>query len=70
VLIAPQWIDHVDWAQSTVSVGLTREAIKRSPPCHSAAPLDREQEAGIHTHYGRPGYWPREARRANVEARS
>ena len=26
VLIAPQWIDHVDWTESTVSVGLTREA--------------------------------------------
>jgi hypothetical protein len=69
VLIAPQWIDRVDWAQCTVSVGLTREAIKRSPPYDSAAPLNREQEAGIHTHYGRTGYWPREARQAQADAR-
>jgi hypothetical protein len=64
VLIAPQWIEYVDWAECMVSVGLTREAIKHSPPYNSAAPLDREQEAGIHTHYGRTGYWPREAKHA------
>jgi hypothetical protein len=69
VLIAPQWIDHVDWAQCTLAVGLTREAIKRSPPYDSAASLDREQEAGIHTHYGRTDYWPREARQLKAEAR-
>jgi hypothetical protein len=69
VLIAPQWIDHVDWLESTVSVGLTREAIKRSPPYDAARPLDREQEVGIHTHYGRTGYWPREAKHAQAESR-
>jgi hypothetical protein len=40
---------NVDWTESMVSVGLTRAAIKHSPPYDSAAPLDREQEAGIHT---------------------
>jgi hypothetical protein len=69
VLIAPHWIDHVDWAECILSVDLTREAIKRSPPYDSAAPLDREQEAGIHAHYGLSGYWPREARLAQTEAR-
>jgi hypothetical protein len=54
---------------STVSVGFTQEAIKHSPPYDSAAPLDREQEAGIHSHYGRSGYWIREARQAQAEAR-
>jgi len=69
VLIAPQWIDNVDWPESTVSVGLTREAIKHSPPYDSAAPLNREHEAGIHTHYGRTGYWPREAKHSQAESR-
>ena len=68
-LIAPQWIEHVDWVESTVSVGLTREAIKHSPPYDSAAPLDREHKAGIHTHYGRTGYWPREAKHAQAGSR-
>jgi hypothetical protein len=69
VLIAPQWIENVDWPESTVSVGLTRDAIRRSPPYDSAAPLDREHEAGIHTHHGRSGYWPREAKHAQAESR-
>jgi hypothetical protein len=69
VLIAPQWIDDVDWMGSTVSVGLTREAIKHSPPYDSATLLERAQEAAIHSHYGRTGYWPREAKRARAESR-
>ena len=69
VLIAPQWIDHVDWAQSTVSVGLIREAIKRSPLYDSVESLDREQEAGIHTHYERTGYWRREPIQSRAESR-
>jgi hypothetical protein len=62
VLIAPAWIDQVSWAESTVSVGMTRQSIKDSPAYDPDAALDREQEASIHTHHGRAGYWPREAR--------
>jgi hypothetical protein len=61
VLIAPQWIEQIDWTECTVSVDLTRETIKHSPPYDPAKPLEREQEAGIHAHYGHTGYWPREA---------
>jgi hypothetical protein len=69
VLIAPEWIDDVDWAESMVAVGLTRHAIKTSPPYDPATSLDREQEASIHTHYGRDGYWPREAKHAGTGSR-
>jgi hypothetical protein len=61
VLIAPEWIDDFDWLASTVTVGLTRQAIKDSPPYDAKVPFTREQETGIHTHYGRTGYWPSEA---------
>ncbi len=57
VLIAPQWIQDVSWSDATVSVNLTRQAVKDAPPYDSAAQLDRKQETGIHEHYGRPGYW-------------
>jgi hypothetical protein len=69
VLIAPQWIDHVDWRESMVSVGLMRTAIEHSPPYDSKAPLNREQEAGIHTHYGRTGYWPPDTKHGKAESR-
>jgi hypothetical protein len=60
VLISPEWIDDVSWAESMVSIGLTRESVKMSPVYDPRQPLTREQESGIHTHYGRAGYWSRE----------
>lgn len=56
VLIAPQWIEAVSWADATVTLELTQQAVKDAPPYDPAVPLDRIQEAGIHEHYGRPGY--------------
>ncbi|MHB8455619.1 MAG: PRC-barrel domain-containing protein [Acidiferrobacterales bacterium] len=66
VLIAPQWIQDVSWPDATVSVNLTRQAVKNAPPYTSAAPLDREQEVGIYKHYGRPSYWANEIKREAV----
>jgi hypothetical protein len=62
VIIAPEWIDDVNWAECTVSVGLARQAVKNAPRYEATALLDREQEARIHTHYGRNGYWSHEAK--------
>jgi hypothetical protein len=52
----------VNWAECTVSVGLARQAVKNAPRYEATALLDREQEARIHTHYGRNGYWSHEAK--------
>ena len=60
VLIAPEWIDHVSWAESMVYLDITREAVKNSPPYDPTAPLERQQESNIHAHYGREPYWPAE----------
>jgi sporulation protein YlmC with PRC-barrel domain len=57
VLIAPQWIADVDWYDSKVSINLTRQAVKDAPRYDASVTLDREQEAGIHEHYRRAGYW-------------
>ncbi len=70
VIVAPEWMDHVDWAESKLCIDLTRQAIKDSPPYDQNASFSREQEAQIHTHYGRTGYWPRESQRPSVQARS
>ena len=61
VVIAPQWIDHVSWAESTIYLDLTREAVSKSPPYDPDVLLDAEQEASIHTNYGRNAYWSGEA---------
>lgn len=57
VLIAPQWIDSVNWHDATVSVKLTRGAVREAPPYDPTAELDRDGEIDLHEHYGRPGYW-------------
>jgi hypothetical protein len=61
VLIAPEWIDDINWSESKVVVDLSRQAIKDSPTYDSAKPVTRELESGTCRHYGREGYWPREA---------
>ncbi|MBC7618561.1 MAG: PRC-barrel domain-containing protein [Candidatus Saccharibacteria bacterium] len=57
VLVAPQWIKNVSWAEDTVSVDLTRDAIKRAPTYDAAKPLSREMELAVYKHYERTGYW-------------
>ena len=57
VLVAPRWIDDVSWSTATVSVDLTRHAIKGAPPYDPEAQLDRQREQALHDHYDRPGYW-------------
>jgi hypothetical protein len=64
VLIAPEWINDVYWAESKVNVNLTRAAVKSSPPYNPAEAVEREHEVKVHAHYGRDGYWPREIKRA------
>jgi hypothetical protein len=61
VLIAPEWINDMNWATSKVSVDQTRQAVKDSPAYDSAKPLDRDGETDIYKHYARDAYWPREA---------
>lgn len=60
VLIAPQWIKDVSWGQETVSVELTRQAVKDAPPYDPTVLLDRKQELQIYAHHRRAGYWANE----------
>ena len=57
MLVAPPWIEAVNWSTSTVSVDLTREAIKAAPQYDAVAQFTREQEQALYEHYGRTGYW-------------
>jgi hypothetical protein len=57
VLVAPQWIRDVSWADSVVAVNLTSEAIRSSPPWDPDQLPTRAQEVGVYAHYDRSGYW-------------
>jgi uncharacterized protein YrrD len=58
VLIAPQWINDFHWAEQLVSVHLSQQEVKTSPPFTSTRELNRAHEADLYEHYGRVGYWP------------
>jgi hypothetical protein len=59
VLISPVWITDVRWSDKKVSIDLSRDSIKASPPYDAKALLDRKWEYNLHKHYGRTGYWTR-----------
>lgn len=55
VLIAPEWIDDVYWAESKLEVALTRQSVKDAPIYDSKAAFGPEKETTLHEHYGRNG---------------
>ena len=61
VLVSPVWAERVSWEDSKVYVGLTRETIKDAPEYVESMPITREYEKQLHSYYGRPPYWPRDA---------
>ena len=57
VLVAPQWISGVHWADESVTVDLSRAAIQGAPTYDSTVELNRQREAGLYAHHGRGAYW-------------
>jgi uncharacterized protein YrrD len=54
VLISPDWITEVKWAESRVVVRVDREAVRNSPAFDPAVDVDDVYESGLYTHYGYP----------------
>ena len=57
VIIPPNWIKNISWADSEVLVDVSREAVKNSPRFDPAVPVNREYEIRLYDYYGRPVYW-------------
>ena len=57
VLIAPEWIREVSWADKVVAVEMTRDAIRNAPAWDASTPPDRTLESDMYRHYDRSGYW-------------
>lgn len=53
VLIAPTWIQQVDWLKAEVMVDLTREAIETAPSYDPDKVISREYQLALFEHYGR-----------------
>ena len=56
VLIAPRWIESVNWDDQTVSVDLTRESVKTAQPYVPGDVWSPESDIGLYEHYGRTWY--------------
>lgn len=57
VLIAPDWIERVNWEERKVNVTHDRETIKNSPEYDPTKSVNRECECRLYDYYGRPRYW-------------
>ncbi len=57
VLVSPQWIAAIDWAQAKVHVNLSRHGVKQSPEYDSSKLISRKYETQLYRHYSQPGYW-------------
>ena len=57
VLINPDWIEQISWAERVVVVSLSREAIVRAPAFDDSKEISRDDEVRLFSHYGRPVYW-------------
>ena len=53
VLVSPDWVDAVSWADSKAVVSLTRDAIRNAPAYDPDTLIERDQEIRLHEHYGR-----------------
>jgi hypothetical protein len=70
VLISPEWIKDVYWADSKLVVSISRRAVKDAPVYDPHSILNRAQEQAVHAHYGLWGYWSQEARQDRSVERS
>jgi len=55
--VAPDSVDRIDWAHSTVHLALTRDDVKASPAYDPNDSIDRQYEERLFGHYGRSPYW-------------
>ncbi len=57
VLISPVAVDDLAGQDDPLSVALTRDQVRESPPIDLALPVSRQMEAELHQFYGWPAYW-------------
>lgn len=57
ILIPPDWITAIDWADAAATIDVTPDRIVQSPAYDPKDPVNREYEARFYDYYGRPKYW-------------
>lgn len=57
ILVAPQWIENVNWGDSKIFVNILREPFKNLPEYTMDAMLTREYESRLYQSCNRQVYW-------------
>ncbi|KMQ51090.1 hypothetical protein CHISP_2013 [Chitinispirillum alkaliphilum] len=57
VILAPQWVLGIDWAETKVFVDVSAETIVNGPQFEPQTQLDRDFEERLYDYYKRPKYW-------------
>jgi hypothetical protein len=57
VLVSPQWVDRIDWAERLVYVDMERQEIQGAPDHEPHSPVTRDDEESLYRYYERPPYW-------------
>jgi uncharacterized protein YrrD len=60
VLLRPEWIKRVSWADREIYVKMSRETIRKGPEWNPDRPVSRKYELVLHKHYGYAPYWTEE----------
>jgi hypothetical protein len=67
VLISPQWIEALSWPDATITVNVTRAAVRAAPDYRPSQGLNRDHEIALYRHHGRAGYWAKQVELENPE---
>ncbi|MHB9154792.1 MAG: hypothetical protein ACYC5N_03740 [Endomicrobiales bacterium] len=59
VLIAPEWVESIDWQNGLVHVPLSASTIRYSPEYDPSVPISRQYEDKLYDYYKMPKYWRR-----------
>lgn len=57
VIVDPNWVESVDWADRSVIIKMTKQQIESSPEYNPHDPIYRDYEISIFDHYKFPYYW-------------
>jgi hypothetical protein len=58
--VSPEWIAQMNWLDRVAEVDIGPAAMDSAPTLRCASDIDRDYEARLHSHYGRPAYWRNE----------
>lgn len=59
-LLAPGWIDILNWRSRQAEISLTPEQVRQSPEFNPGIPLNREFEASLYDFHQKVAYWHQE----------